>query len=498
MEATRQAGIKLNYDKCIMKTKSCSFFGNVYTPAGVKPDPKKVEAINNMEAPMNKQQLQSFLGMVTYLGQFVQNVSDMTYNMRKLLKKNALFQWTETHEADFQKLKEVFTSQECLAYFDQKKDIFLQVDASIQGLGAALMQKDQQGRLKPGAYASKSLTDAEKRYSNIECELLAVVFGCSRFHHYLYGRKFVCHSDHKPLEDIHLKHLSDAPARLQRLLLKLQPYNVTIQYIPGKNVAVADALSRVNPNGNIKVKGLDVTVQEISPCISHLQLVHIKKTTQEDQVLQMLMSKMIEGFPEHIKQLPVVLRPFWQIRDDLSIEHSCMAYQGRYYIPKAIREQALASLHIGHPGMLKMKLRAQQSMYWLGINKDIENHVMSCDPCQVNGRSQQKEPIIPFEVPNRPWQRVGIDLFHHNKGCYVIVADYYSKYPWIQALPATASKDVISALKSCFAEYGIPEDVISDNGSQFTSQEYQLFAASYGFKLTTSSPHYPRGHGFVE
>ena len=192
---------------------------------------------------------------------------------------------------------------------------------------------------------------------------------------------------------------------------------------------------------------------------------HIKKAIQEDQVLQILMSKMIEGFPEHIKQLPVVLRPFWQIRDDLSIEHSCVAYQGRYYIPEAIREQALASLHIGHPGMLKMKLRAQQSIYWLGINKDIENHVMSCDPCQVNGRSQQKEPIIPFEVPNRPWQRVGIDLFHHNNGWYLIVADYYSKYPWIQALPATASKDVISALKSCFAEYGIPEDVISDNGS---------------------------------
>ena len=113
-------------------------------------------------------------------------------------------------------------------------------------------------------------------------------------------------------------------------MLKLQPYNLTIQYIPGKNVAVADALSRVSPNGNIKVKELDVTAHKMSPCISHLQLVHIKKATQEDQVLQMLMSKMIEGFPEHIKQLPVVLRPFWQITDDLSIEHSCLAYQGRY------------------------------------------------------------------------------------------------------------------------------------------------------------------------
>ena len=226
----------------MIKTKSCRIFlGNVYTPAGVKPDPKKVQAIKK-EAPINKQQLHSFLGMVTYLGQFVKNVSDMTYNMRNLLKKNALFQWTETHEADFQKLKGVFTNQECSVYFDQKKDIFLQVDASSQGLGAALMQNDQQGRLKQVAYTSKSLTDAEKRYSNTEHELLAVVFGCIRFHHYLYARKFECHSDHTPLEDIHLKHLSNTPARLQRLLLKLQPYNVTIKYIPGKDVVVADAL----------------------------------------------------------------------------------------------------------------------------------------------------------------------------------------------------------------------------------------------------------------
>ena len=128
-----------------------------------------------------------------------------------------------------------------------------------------------------------------------------------------------------------------------------------------------------------RLKGWMLQFMKMSPCISHLQLVHIQRVTQEDHVLQMLMSNMIEGFPEHIKQLPVVLRQFWQIRD-LSIEHSCFAYQGRYYIPKAIREEALASLHKGHPGMLKMKLGAQESMNWLGINKDIGNHVISCDP----------------------------------------------------------------------------------------------------------------------
>ena len=93
----------------------------------------------------------------------------------------------------------------------------------------------------------------------------AVVFDCLTFHHYLYGRKFICNSDHQPLEKIHLKHLSDAPPRLQRLLLKIQPYDITIKYIPGPKVPVADAPSRVNPSGNTPIKGLDVTIHEITP-----------------------------------------------------------------------------------------------------------------------------------------------------------------------------------------------------------------------------------------
>ena len=145
-----------------------------------------------------------------------------------------------------------------------------------------------------------------------------------------------------------------------------------------------------------------------------------------------------------------------------------------------------------------MKLRAQTSMHWLGLNKEIENHVMHCEPCQVLSKSQQKEPAIPMEIPSRPWQKLGVDLFLHDSSWYVIVADYYSKYPWIFQLTAISSKDVISALKFCFSEYGITEEVINDNGPQFTAREYQDSAAQYGFRLTTSSPYYPKGHGFIE
>ena len=294
------------------------------------PDPKKVEAIKKMQAPQTKQELQSFLGMVNYLAQFIKDMSQLTHNMRLLLKKNALFQWTESHEANFQRLKESISSDTCLMYFDTSKPITLQVDASQVGLGGVLLQEDSQGRTRPVAYASKALTPCETRYANIEREMLAVAWGCIKFHHYLYGRKFVCQTDHKPLEDIHLKHLSDAPPRLQRLLLKLQPYDITIKYVPGQKVPVTDALSRVSPSGKTEIKGLDVTIHDLTTTLNYVQVEAIQKATREDQVLQMLMQQMMQGWPDHIKLLPVGLKPFWQLKEDLSIEHSCVTFQGRF------------------------------------------------------------------------------------------------------------------------------------------------------------------------
>ena len=163
------------------------FLGNIFTPDGLKPDPKNVEAIKKMQAPQIRQELQSFLGMINFLVQFIKNMSELTSNLRSLLKKDTLFQWTESHETNFQKLKDIITSDSCLVYFNSSKPVTLQVDASQVGLGGVLLQ-DNNGRLRPVAFASKSLSPAEKTYANIEREMLVVVGGCIKFHHYLYGR----------------------------------------------------------------------------------------------------------------------------------------------------------------------------------------------------------------------------------------------------------------------------------------------------------------------
>ena len=195
MEYTRKAGNRLNFDKCVIKTKCCSFFGNLCTAEGVKPDPMKVDAIKQMHPPINKQQLSSSLGMVTYLCQYMPNISSLTSDLRGLPKKDALFCWSEAHDVGFKKIKNQISEDVCLRYFDTTKEVVLQVDASEVGLGAVLLQDG-----KPVAYGSKAVTPAKMMYANIERDKLAVVFGCLKYHHYLYDRRFVCRSDHQPLE----------------------------------------------------------------------------------------------------------------------------------------------------------------------------------------------------------------------------------------------------------------------------------------------------------
>ena len=140
------------------------------------------------------------------------------------------------------------------------------------GKGAVLLQEVSSGRTRPVAYASNVVTTSETIYANIEREMLAVAWGCIKFHHYLYGRKFVCQTYHKPLEAMHLKYLSVGPPRLQRLLLKLQPYNITIKYVPGKKVPVADALNRISLSDKTEISGLDITIHDMTTTLNHVNV----------------------------------------------------------------------------------------------------------------------------------------------------------------------------------------------------------------------------------
>ena len=176
-----------------------------------------------------------------------------------------------------------------LCYFDVRKPVTIQVDASGKGLGAALLQEG-----RPVAFASKALTPTEQQYANIECELLACVFGAERLHTYVFGQAFTIESDHKPLEQINLKNLADTPARLQRMLLRLQNYDHKIKYKPGKQMILADALSRYAPQVGPEVP-LDITIHRIH--ITPEKKLEFQRTIQDDPLLQSLAETIVAGWP---------------------------------------------------------------------------------------------------------------------------------------------------------------------------------------------------------
>ena len=236
LERARATGLRFNDKKMVVRCKRIPFFGNIIGAEGIEPDPAKVTAICNMKAPNDIKELQTFLGIANYLGRFTPHLATLSAPLRDLCKSDVPYDWGPEHDAAFSALKKTISSSEVLRYYDNTKPLILQVDASQRGLGAALLQDGG-----PIAFASKSLTETEGRYTNIEREMLGIVFGLERFHQYVYGRHVDVHTDHKSLEAISGKHLINAPPRLARMLLRIRQYDATIKYVPGRDIPLADA-----------------------------------------------------------------------------------------------------------------------------------------------------------------------------------------------------------------------------------------------------------------
>ncbi len=493
MRVAKEHGLMFNSSKCQVKTKNISFFGAIYDAQGVHPDPKKVQDIKNIETPSNQRELQEFLGMVTYMSPFIPRLSEHTAPLRGLLKKESEFVWSQSHEEAFTKIKQLITTDTTLAYFDPNKDTVIQVDASGRGLGAALLQGG-----RPVAFASKSLTSTEQRYANIEREMLAVVFGCKRFHTYVYGRPFTIESDHKPLQMIVEKNLTAAPPRLQRMLLEIQGYDLSIKYKPGKDVPLADGLSRLkNTNSDESPIKLDIKFHLIQ--FSEKKTEQLKDESRKDPEIAALKEVIINGWPERQKDLPQVLRPYWSFRDELSIEDSLVLKGPRVFIPVSMRAEILKQIHTAHMGVEKSRLRARSCVYWYNIDRDIEETTKNCEICQQYQRAQQKESLLQYEIPTTPWHTISSDLFYLDGENYIVTACHYSKFPFVKKLGKyTTSESVVKYLQQLFGEQGIPCKLITDNGPQYASSTFKEFAHSWGFTHVTTSPHYPQANGFIE
>ncbi|XP_062594195.1 uncharacterized protein K02A2.6-like [Saccostrea cucullata] len=501
LQRAKEYHLKLSRQKCEVRKTEVKYVGQVLTQNGVKPDPEKVRAIVMMQKPENRQELLTFLGLVQYFGKFLPRLSDVSASLRKLTETSSGCEWNWTKEQDisFETIKAMITKAPILAYYNPGLPLTLSVDASpsSRGLGATILQ---QGR--PIAYASRALTASQRNYAQIEKEALAVVFGCQKFHQYIYGRSVTVESDHKPLQSIFQKPLLAAPLRLQRLLLAVQKYDLKIEYKPGKLMFVADALSR---------HYLDETREELIPEVDvnnitlnrHLPMSpdrykEFQQETSQDQTLQQLLNTVLLGWPNSKQSLPSNLLPYWTFRDEISHMDGLLFKGSKLIIPKSMQQKMLDLVHESHLGIVKCKSRARESMYWPGMAAQIEDKVSQCITCAEVQNCNPKEPMICTELPDRPLSKIASDIFVYKQNHYLLTVDYYSKWPEIIILKDLSSLQVINSLKSMYSKYGIPDELVSDNGPQYASKEFKDFTKEYGFIHTTSSPLYPKSNGQAE
>ena len=232
--------------------------------------------------------------------------------------------------------------------------------------------------------------------------------------------------------------------------------------------------------------------------MSDEKLEEVQRETEVDEDLQALRDIILIGWPGTKSQVPLALHEYWNFRDELTYVNGIVLKGTRVVVPKSMRKEMLNRIYSGHLGIEKCKSRARDVLYWPRMNSEIHDLVSKCSICLENHSSQQKEPMIPHEIPRTPWEIVGTDLFSFKGREYLVIVDYYSRYPEIALLKNSTSKEVIMHCKSIFSRHGIPLCVKSDNGPCYASAEFNEFAKSYGFSHVTTCPRYPQSNGQAE
>ena len=497
-----EIGIKLNESKCKFLCDRITYIGHVITPNGVEPNPERVRAIEEMPAPTSKKDVQRFLGMVTYLARYAPNLSELTQPLRILLHKENEFVWSHEQEKAFSDIKEVLTRDALLAHFDSKKTIEIHTDASLHGLGACLIQDS-----RPVAYASRSLTPTEKRYANIEKELLSVVFGLERFNQFVYGQHVKVFTDHKPLVPISNKNIVANPARCQRLLLRLQKYDFDLIYKKGKDHVIPDTLSRAALMDTFfqdeeLEKECELNVHMIvknNIKYSDEMMIRLIYETASDACTSKMMDYVINGWPQSVKECNQAVTCYWPSKDNISCFEGLLLFHDRIIIPKALQGEILQRIHSGHQGRVRSKALARQAVFWTNINADIDNVVNKCEQCLKTRKLPGKVKMEPHEVPTRPFEKVGADIVTVFGTKYQVVVDYFSKWIDLQKLPNNpVSSDVIDHFIDVFSRFGFPNVAFSDREQIYKSRELNEFCKKYGISKEFSSSFYSQSNGQVE
>ena len=446
----------------------------------------------------------SFMGLVNQFATYAPDLKHAMVPLQPLLKTKNVYQWLPEQEKAFREVKAILTSENgpVLAQFDPKLPVVLITDASRLGLGFILAQDDGLGgHTRLITCGSRFLSPAEANYAVIELECMAIQWAILKCRNYLLGVDFVVKTDHKPLLGVINGKDLDAVnnTRLQRILSKLLGFQYKVEYVPGKQNLIADALSRSpvfqpEETDDILVQSLKVGVESTDPQLSKI-VEAAGGCSEYQQVIEVVIKN-----PLLLNKLPGdhPARKYRNFLKAMAFDSALglLTVHGRIVVPKEARKAVLQSIHTQHTGIVKTWKNARQLYCWPGLKNDIVQLVGNCQECVMHLPSLPKEPYIQT-VASRPFEAVSVDLGQLDGVHYLILADRFSGWPMVAKLTKLETSAITNVLEDWFVDVGKPLRLRSDGGAQFRS-EFDQWCQEQGIEHELSSPDHHESNGHAE
>lgn len=511
LKALQDAGFQLNTDKSILRQQEIKFMGHILSSAGVRPDPQKVDSIVALPPPTSPAEIKSFVGMTAYYSKFIPNHSSLLEPLLQLTRKNVAWTWGQEQQTAYDTLRKLIAERTTLSIFKPERTTEIQVDASGSGLGAVLLQRDSESNMHIIAFASRTLTPAERNYAIIEREALAIAFAVERWKVFLWGHTFTIATDHRPLVSIfNSRDTLQVNQRISRFVQRLLPYQYCVYYKAGPENVIADFFSRVLPTNSViedaspDLDNSSFLVNSIlsDTSLSRTDLQNATKTDPEMKIIQ----KWLAGSAISDEEKRIVSH-FQSVKHELCfVANVLLRGTERIVPPRHLRNTLIQLSHEAHQGQTRTFSQLQLHYWWPRMFKEVQDYVSTCSQCNESAKTTKFVTVDPvkIDVPEQPWTKIGIDLIGpmydlSTRNRYAItLMDYTSKFPYMRFLSQIDSRAIIDFLISVFAVEGYPDTVVSDNGPQFISKEFTDFLHQNSIQHLRTPVYHARANGLIE
>ncbi|XP_062715403.1 uncharacterized protein K02A2.6-like [Aedes albopictus] len=501
LQILRKHNLTLNLSKCEFDRTHVKFLGHEGDERGFHVDKEKVKSIENFRNPRTASELRSFLGLASFISPYIQNFADITSSLWTVATTKT-WKWSPEQQRDFETVKnKISHCVTALGYFAEHDKTILYTDASPNALGAVLVQEDNKAMPRVISFASKALTSTEKRYAQNQREALGAVWGVEHFSYFLLGRHCVLRTDAQGVAFILNRSRESSKRALTRAdgwALRLSPYSYDVEYVRGRD-NIADPSSRLynahdEPFDELSSPWEIACVE--SNCFEFLTESEVQEATAEDQLLQQVIGAIESG------SWPKSLWKYQSVSEDLSVLNGILIKRGCLVIPESLRKKALDVAHSGHPMAAKMKSILRERVWWPGITVDAEEWVEACQACATTGRPERPTPMKRSFAPKTAWQTIALDF----NGPYaklggisiLVVVDYRSRYLIARPIKSTSFVHTKQILENIFEREGYPQNIKTDNGPPFNSEDYRAYCRERGINAIFSTPLFPQQNGLVE